>query len=147
MDVLIKLLTVFALGSVELLAAVPAGFAFGLHPIVTGVVAAAGALTGLTLVVFLGEQVRAWWSRRAGAGRVKGRHRLVMRIWERYGVIGLGLLGPVLLGTPVGAALGVSLGASPERLLRWMATGVILSAAALTGLTAFGLAGVERLAG
>jgi len=44
MDYIMKLLTVFGLGAIELWAAIPAGFVLQLHPLETGVAAATGAV-------------------------------------------------------------------------------------------------------
>jgi len=48
------------------------------------------------------------------------------RVWNKYGVIGLGLLSPLLLGAPLGAALGSILGAQRWRLLFWMSLAIII---------------------
>ncbi|WP_174275429.1 small multi-drug export protein [Desulfosporosinus orientis] len=59
----------------------------------------------------------------------KGR---IYRIWEKYGVIGLGMLSPLIMGAPLGAAIGISLGASPRRLILWMSIGIIVWTISLT---------------
>ncbi len=107
---LAKLVAVFALGAVELWAAIPAGLALNASPVVVGVVAAAGAMLGVLVVVVLGERVRDWVVRRHGDGSETGPHGLIRRIWDRHGVVGLGLLAPLLTGAPMGAALGLALG-------------------------------------
>ncbi len=57
---IMKLLTVFGLGMIELWAAIPTALALQLHPVMTGLAAALGAMTGVVLVVLMGERVRAW---------------------------------------------------------------------------------------
>jgi membrane protein YqaA with SNARE-associated domain len=52
---LAKLVTVFALGAVELWAAIPAGLALHVSPVLVAVVAAAGAMLGVLVVVVLGR--------------------------------------------------------------------------------------------
>lgn len=125
LELLVKFFTVLALGAAELWAAVPAGFALGLGPVLTGIAAAAGAMLGATAVAVLGERLRNWVAKWHGSnGRVN-------KIWSRYGVIGLGLLAPFSVGAPIGTALGIALGAPAKRLLLWIGMGITLCSAGL----------------
>jgi membrane protein YqaA with SNARE-associated domain len=145
MDIFARLLTVLGLGAVELWAAIPAGFALGLHPIATAIASALGAITSALVVVLLGDRARAWILARHGFprdGEGRGRTR---RIWDRYGVVGLGLLAPLLIGAPLGTALGLILDAPMRRLLLWVCFGIVLWSALLTAAWALGLAGFETL--
>ncbi len=143
MDILAKVVTVFGLGAVELWAAIPAGFALGLHPIATGIVSALGAITGGMVVALLGDRARVWLVARHGVPRDGQGHGTIGRIWDRYGVVGLGLLAPLLVGAPLGTALGLLLGAPVRRLLLWVSVGIVLWSALLTAAGALGLAGVS----
>lgn len=140
MGVLLKLLTVFALGAAELFVAIPTGLALKLHPVAVGFAAALGGLLGVSVIVLVGSRLRARLTRRFGGSTDKGRHGRVRRIWERYGIVGLGLLVPIIVGPALGAALGLVLGAPSVRLLLWMSLGVILWSATLTLAASLGLA-------
>jgi len=145
MELVVKLLTVLGLGAVELWAAIPTGLALRLHPVSVGITAATGATLGALVVVLLGERVRNWLAQRYGEKKEKGRHGLIDRIWRRYGVIGLGLLAPLLTGAPLGAALGLTLRVPAGRLLFWIILGTILWSTVLTLAGALGFAGIETL--
>lgn len=145
MDVVLKLLAVAGLGAVELWAAVPAGLAFHLHPAVVGGLAALGAVSAALLVALLGERVRARLLRRHVAEGGATPRGLVGRIWRRFGVIGLGLAAPLLLGTSLGTALGIALGVPPRRLVLWIGLGAVACSAALTLAATLGLAGIGAL--
>ena len=141
---LLSLLAVFGLGTVELWAAIPAGLALQIHPVTTGSVAALGAVLGILAMGFMGERARLWllrWARRDSGER----HGRIARFWARYGVIGLGLLGPLLVGAPLGTAVGISLGAPTGRLLFWMSLGAVLCSVVLTSAATLGLMGIESL--
>mgnify|MGYP001610985732 CR=1 FL=1 len=132
METLIKLVTVFGLGAIELWVGIPTGIALQLHPLVAGAVAALGALFGMILVLIIGERIRNWLLRqhkRRSEGEFQGS---LNRIWARYGVVGLGLLTPLLVGAPLGTAIGVTLGVPTSRLLLWMSIGIILWSCLLT---------------
>lgn len=145
MQLVTKLLTVLGLGAVELWAAIPAGLALRLHPVAIGSVAAIGAILGSLVIVLLGGRVRTWLVRRHGRTGEKGRPGRIEKIWNRYGVIGLGLLAPVLTGAPLGVALGLTLGVPAGRLMFWISLGIVIWSAGLTMVGALGLAVVESL--
>ena len=144
MEILLKVLAVLGLGAVELWTAIPAGLALDLHPLLIGIVSAAGAILGVLVILVVGGGVRTWLLRRFGGGE-KREHGRIYRIWVRYGVAGLGLLAPLLFGAPLATALGVTLGAPAGRLLLWMSLGIAAWSALLTVAGALGLAGIEAL--
>jgi membrane protein YqaA with SNARE-associated domain len=133
-----KLLTIFALGVAELWAAAPAGVIMRLQPLLVFVVAAAGAISGGTVVILLGERVRVWIKKRRRFENVEKQQGLVYRVWQRYGVIGWGLLAPLLVGSPLGAAFGLALGAPVRRLLVWLSVGSVLWSAVFSILSFLG---------
>jgi hypothetical protein len=142
-EILLKVLMVLGLAAVELWTAIPAGLALDLHPVLIGVVSAAGAILGVVVILILGERVRSWLLRKRGGE--KSQHGRIYRIWVRYGVVGLGLLAPLLTGAPLGTALAIAFGAPPGRLLLWMSVGIAAWSALLTVAAALGLAGIESL--
>lgn len=143
MEIAIKILTVVALGAFELWAAIPAGFALGLHPILTAGGAALGAILAVVAVLVVDQRARVWLGRRHAS--TPSSHRSLEGVWARYGAAGLGLVAPLVTGAPLGTALGLVLGAQPSRLLPWMALGVIVWSALLTVAAVAGLVGLESI--
>jgi len=140
-----KFLTVTGLGIVELWAAIPAGTALKLNPLLNGFASGLGAFIGALLVILIGDRLRNWLLKKKDrAHHNKGQ---IYRIWEKYGVIGLGLLSPLITGSLLGAALGISLGASPKRLLFWMGIGIVLWTIVLTTISTLGFAVFETTNG
>lgn len=134
---ILKFITTLGLGVLELWAAIPAGLAMGLHPVLTGLASAVGAVVGAAVIILPGARLREWLLRKkADPEKQKGK---LYRIWDKYGIVGLGLLSPLLTGAPLGAAIGISLGASPGRLLFWMGIGIAAWTVLLTALGAFGI--------
>jgi len=144
MEVLIKFITVIGLGVIELWVAIPTGTALSLHPLLNGIASALGAIVGAVLVIFFGDRLRKWLLKKKEKeeGESKGR---IYRIWEKYGVIGLGMVSPLITGAPLGAAIGISLGASPRRLIIWMSIGIVIWTILLTTISTFGFAGFQTL--
>lgn len=66
--------------------------------------------------------------------------------WDRYGIAGFGLLAPLLIGAPIGTALGIAMGVQANRLFFWMSLGIIICTIGLTIVVEFGWMGIEFLA-
>ena len=144
MDVITGTLLVFGAGILELWAAIPLGLAINLNPVLIGIASAVGAILAAFLVTAVGDSIREkvikW---RYGENKDLEDSRYY-KIWNKYGIVGLGLISPLLFGAPVGAALGVALGSDKKPLLIWMSIGIVIWSAALTaagylGLMSFGV--------
>lgn len=134
--------TVFALGVFELWVAVPTGSALSLHPLLNGLASGAGAMLGIFLVILLGERLR---QRILSKRKRNGKSGRIYRIWDKYGVVGLGLLAPLLTGGPLGAAIGISFGANPKKLVIWMWVGVAIWTIILVTISTLGFAVFENI--
>jgi hypothetical protein len=111
--------TVAFFGAVQFWLAVPAGFAFGLHPAVVCLSTIGGGITGMLVVLIPGERIGEWLAkRRKGRSRSKNTERAA-RIWERYGLVGFAFFSPVVPGVPLGALMALALGAPKPRVLGW----------------------------
>ena len=138
MEIIVKFITVLALGIIELWAAIPAGTALNLHPLLNGLASGLGAILGAVLVILLGDRLRNWLLKKRK--KAQDHTSRMYKIWQKYGIIGLGLLSPLLTGAPLGAAIGISLGAPPKRLIFWMSIGIVGWTILLTTLSTLGFA-------
>ena len=135
---IVRWLTVFVLGVAELWAAAPFGALWHMDPLWVWLVAAGGAVTGGTAVALLGERVRRWVGLRRRQERLAERGGALYRVWQRQGVVGWGLLAPLLIGSPLGAAFGLLLGAPARRLIIWLGIGSLLWSLVFSTLVALG---------
>ena len=122
---LFKFLTVAALATFEIYAAIPAGFAFNLPPLLIFVASVVGGLAGMALSALLGERVKRFVARYKKAKEEKPKTGLAYRIWHKWGTIGLGLLGTIAVGAPASIAVGLGFNASLKKLLTWCCIGVV----------------------
>ena len=122
----------FLLGILELWVAIPAGFLLQLNPFFTALASSLGAITSVIVILFIGEKIRDKLSEKYYNKEPGRRTRLLQSVWEKYGVIGLGLLSPLLFGAPLGAAIGVALGSDRSKLILWMSIGIIIWSVGLT---------------
>ena len=121
----LKIATIVALASFEIYAAIPAGFAFGLTPLVILLSSITGGIAGVFIAAFLGDKIRLFVSRYKKKKEEKPKTGLVYRIWNKYGIIGLGFLGTITVGAPVSIAVGVGFNAPLQKLVTWCCLGVI----------------------
>lgn len=145
MDIWLKLFTVFIASAVEIVAGVPLGLAMGLHPVLIAVISACGSVVSVVAVVLVGEAARSRLVTRLQHKPQGKRAQAVRRVWDRYGVVGLGLLSPLLTGSPLGAGIALALGAPGRRTLAWFSLGGVFWSITLTTLGALGVEGVQFL--
>lgn len=143
MELIAKFISVTGLGILELWAAIPAGTALRLPPLLNGIASGLGAIIGALLVILVGDRLRSWLLKKRE--KTHSRESWIYKIWEKYGVIGLGLLSPLLTGAPLGAAIGISLGTPPKRLFFWMSIGIVVWTIILTTISTMGFAVFEKI--
>jgi membrane protein DedA with SNARE-associated domain len=137
---ILSILSVTALAILELWLAIPLGFVLGLHPVIIGIANVIGATIGVFIIIFAGERLRNWILKHYARKNADNKPGTIQRIWQRYGVIGLGLLSPFITGALPGAAIGIASGVPAGKLLFWMTIGIIVWTIVLVAL---GAAGIE----
>ena len=138
MDLIFNIIIVYFVSFLELWAGIPLGLALNLNPFFIVIFAALGSISSALIVSFLGENIKKRFIklRYKDKDLKKG---TFYKIWNKYGIIGLGLLSPLLFGAPLGAALGIILGADRKTLIVWMSIGIILWSILLTSAGYLGL--------
>ncbi|WP_303868588.1 small multi-drug export protein [Acetobacterium wieringae] len=98
-----------------------------------------GAIIGVVLVASVGSRLREWLlKKKKRKDKDKGK---IYDVWNKYGVVGLGLLAPILTGALFGTAIGISLGARKISLVIWMSIGIIIWTIILVTLASLGVTG------
>jgi len=139
---LYKIITVAGLATFEIYAAIPAGFAMSLPAWIIALASIVGGLVGALAAAFLGERLKTWIARYRKPKAPKAtpkKPNLAHRIGEKYGLIGLGIFGTVIIGAPLSIAAGVGLNLSLQRLLFWCCVGVVVRSLLFTYLGHFTL--------
>jgi membrane protein YqaA with SNARE-associated domain len=129
---LYKILTVAGLATFEIYAAIPAGFAFNLQPLVIFIASAVGGLTGVFVAAYLGDIIKKWISKYIKPKAPKAEPGFFLKIWEKYGVIGLGLLGTMTVGAPISIGVGVGFNVPTNKMVFWCCLGVLIRCALFT---------------
>ncbi len=136
----LKILTVACLASFEIYAAIPAGFAFGLSPWVIFFASVTGGLIGVFIAAFLGNKIRALFHKNKPSRELaEKKHPLIIKLWNKYGMFGLGFLGTISVGAPISLAVGVGLNANINKLVTWCCVGVVTRCIVFTLIGWYGL--------
>jgi uncharacterized membrane protein len=128
---------------IEAILAVPAGIVFGLDPILTVIFAVTGNIITIMVFAYGGRTLRDWViRRRVGKGKEpeSAKFRKAQVAYEKYGIYGMAILDPILIGSPFSAAASVAAGVKPRKVTAILSIAIILWASAIAwAMVAFGV--------
>ncbi len=115
-------------------------------------VAFAGNMSTILLLIFLTDQIMSWFKRRnegteESPARKNTRKERAARIWKRYGLPGLALVSPIATGSHLGALLAMSFGGTKKQITYWMTISLVLWAVAVGLMSHFGIDLIYRYTG
>ena len=115
-----------AIPVIEILVVVPIAIGLGLNPVATGVVAFAGNVGSVYALILFSRRIMDWWTgrRENGDEGPSDRYARARRLWDRYGLPGVALGGPVLAGVHVAALVALLAGSRSGAAAVWMTAGI-----------------------
>ncbi|MBE2203473.1 MAG: small multi-drug export protein [Chthoniobacterales bacterium] len=125
MNVTSGAVTAFGLGFLYFLGALPGGTALGAPLWLATLAAWAGYSCGSLVVLFAGVPLRDWLARKLRIPVQRDPSKFLWRIWDRWGLAGLGLLAPVTVGPQAASLLALAIGERPKRIFLSLSLGVI----------------------
>jgi len=131
---------VFIAGAIpwmEAIAVVPAGIVVGLNPVATVIAAVVGNAITIFLFAYFAANIRVRLiNRRVRKGKSEQLPKLekAMKAFDKYGVYGLAILGPILIGTQFAAAAAVTAGVKPLRTSVLITVSMILWSVAIAAV-------------
>lgn len=137
------LVGVFIFGAIpwfEAIGVVPGGILVGLNPTLTVIAAAAGNLITIAVFAYGGAKIRSWViARREAKGKQpkSDRWAKAQKAFEKYGIYGMAILGPLIIGTQFAAAASVAAGVRPARVTFVISIAMLLWAIAFAVLTSW----------
>ena len=136
---MLKILTVAAFATFEIYAAIPMGFAFGLNAWTVFFAALVGGIAGVFIAAFLGDKIREFINKYRKPKPPKPHTGFIKKVWDKYGVIGLGTIGTFTVGAPISMAVGVGVNVRLAKLIPWCCLGVFLRCAVFTTVGHYGM--------
>ena len=103
---------------VDAVVMVPMAIAFGLNPTLTVILATAGDAIAILVFAFLSSSIRSRIIRRREAKGKTGespRFEKAVRTFDKYGIYGMAIAAPALIGTQIAAMASVAAGVKPFR--------------------------------
>lgn len=97
-----------------------------------------GYVLGGGVVLLAGAPLRDWLVRKLGIPVERDPSKLVWRMWERGGLLGLCLVAPVTIGPQATAVIALATGETAPRIMAATAVGVVPWCILFAALTAFG---------
>jgi membrane protein DedA with SNARE-associated domain len=102
--------------------AIPTGFLAELPILATYLAACAGSVAGMVVFAFVGGGLRRWIMRRMK--QPEDAEEKVAGLLGKWGVRGLGLVGPLFPGVTVSVLAGIAAGVDRTELIKWMTMGI-----------------------
>ncbi|MEM9896985.1 MAG: hypothetical protein AAF789_11505 [Bacteroidota bacterium] len=121
MSDILDYLIVYLLSGVKFFFGPAYGLANQLSIVIIIPVTSAGMMTTIYLFTFFGDQIRSFVKRLRGDQKLfSKKSRRFVKIWKKYGLIGMCLLTPVLFTPPGGGLLINIFGTQKKLILKWM---------------------------
>jgi uncharacterized protein (DUF2062 family) len=125
----------------EAIAVVPAGIFFGLNPIAVVVAAVVGNAITIFVFAYGGSKIRDWLLNKkseSAAAKSTKRFEKAQATFDKYGIYGMALLGPILIGTQFAATISVAAGVKPLKTSIIISVATLLWAALIAVLSVWG---------
>ena len=122
----------------EILLVIPPAIGLGLDPVAVTALAFFGNALAVYLIIVFQVKILAWWRNRYDDEESR-RWRWARRLWERYGLVVLALVSPVVTGVHFGAILALLFGASGRAVAGWMTVSLLVWSVGLAVLTVVGV--------
>ena len=130
---ILKILTVIAMSSFELYAAMVTAHAFGLNTWVILFSTLTGGIAGVFIAAYLGVRIEKFINEKIRKNKVpKPKTGLIYKIWHKYGLYGIGILGTFFLGAPAAIAVGTGFNADMKKLVKICLVMVVVRCFAFT---------------
>lgn len=120
MEEIWSVLAVAAIASLKVLAAFAVAVAFSLNKIELFVALFGGGMIGVLFFAFFGTRIRRYFAMKNRAKNKKinfKRIRTILKIWRRFGLVGIAVLTPPFLTPPIGTLLAVAFGERFNRIV------------------------------
>ncbi|SHN30486.1 small multi-drug export protein [Gracilibacillus kekensis] len=140
MDLIWAYLLVFLLAAtpfVEAIYLTPIAVVGGLSPLPVLLLAIAGNLATVYLVIIFIEMIKQWRQKKKDESGKRAER--AEKLWKKYGLIGLTLIGPFLIGSHLSAFLSLVFGGTKRNVTLWITISVAGWSILLTVLAAFGV--------
>ncbi len=122
MEEVLTIITIYLLCMFKIIFGPTMGYAAGLHPLVTVIITVSGMMTTVLIFTFFGERLRNTVLKKYMKPKkiFTAKNRRFVKIWRKYGELGISFLTPILLSPPGGSIIAIALGGSRKKTVVYM---------------------------
>jgi membrane protein YqaA with SNARE-associated domain len=133
-DKMYLLIVVYLIGMLGIQKAIPVGIVLNIPPQSICLMTILGASTVVILIYVLGSKVRMLVVRRMEGKRLNTKKKKIDKLMLKFGVIGLGLLGTLIMGSHLTTLIGLIVVHEKTKLLLWIIIGILFWTSLLTAV-------------
>lgn len=126
-----------AIPIIEIGIVIPLSLVKGLNPILVAIFAFLGNLSTVYLLIVFFEKYQQWRGKRKD--KPKKRSKRAVDIWNKYGLPGLSITAPILIGSHIAVIIAIAFGANKFLTLLWITISLGLWAIAFTVVSYYGV--------
>lgn len=126
--------------------AIPAGVFLNISPLIIGIITFLGSFTTALLIFLFGGRIKQFILDRSENRRMQKKRGKIQHLIDRYGLVGLGILGTITVGPAASVAMGIIITKKRKKLLLWITAGIMLWSGVLTVLATLAYDMFKRLA-
>lgn len=122
--------------------AVPLGIAIGFSPVLTIMAAIVGNWISVMVFIYAGDGIRGWFKKRKKSQKSEERENKRLergkKMFDKYGVPGVSLLGPLVVGDHIAALVCLASGATRKSVVIWQTVAIVVWAVGMGVLALLG---------
>ncbi|MDP5276338.1 small multi-drug export protein [Chengkuizengella axinellae] len=144
-EILWPYLLVFIFSAIPLFEAygvIPIAIVAGLSPIPVVIIGLTGNILTVILLILFIEKVKEWRNKvkkNKKQGVANKRSLRAEKLWKKYGLIGLTIIGPLLVGSHLASFMSLVFGGTKTKTLYWMIASITMWSLLFSILTYFGI--------
>ncbi|MDG6243058.1 MAG: small multi-drug export protein [Methanolobus sp.] len=138
----------------EILIVIPPAIAMGMDPFVVSFLAFTGNLVTVFLLVFAHHSLNTIWKKfrvnednPENTSAPSGRRKKAIKLWNSYGLPGIAMMGPLILGTHFAALIALSLGSKKNPVALWMTISLFIWTIIIAAVSYYGIESLKWIAG
>jgi hypothetical protein len=122
MEEVLTILTIYFLCMFKIIFGPTMGYAAGFSPLLSVLLTVSGMMTTVFIFTFFGERLREKVLKKYIKPKkvFTSRNRKFVKIWRKYGELGIAFLTPILLSPPGGSIIAMALGGSRKKTIGYM---------------------------
>lgn len=129
-----------ALPFFEAYGVIPLAILVGLSPVPTFILGLVGNIATVLLVILFVNKIKEWRrSKKKEQNKTGKRTERAEKLWKKYGLPGLAMIGPLLVGSHLTAFLSVTFGGKKQKTFYWMSASIVIWSVVFTILIYFGI--------